>query len=125
MMLQDKFFTMVSRSAVPGQVEARISFNADHPIFKGHFPGLPVVPGVCMMQIAREIMEVSLGKPLAIVSADNMKFMSVIDPNKNTEVDVKVAYSDDGDSYSVNASIFTDNATFFKMKATLSGSPWK
>ena len=125
MRLLGKFFTTISQSMVPGQVEARISFNADHSIFKGHFPGLPVVPGVCMMQISREVLEEALGKPLAIVSADNMKFMAVIDPNKNNQVDVKVVYTHDGDSYIVNASLSSDNTTYFKMRATLSGSAWK
>ena len=29
----------------------------DSPIFKGHFPEYPVVPGVCLMQIIKELAE--------------------------------------------------------------------
>ncbi|MBQ0740088.1 3-hydroxyacyl-ACP dehydratase, partial [Aquimarina celericrescens] len=34
-----------------------ITINKNHKIFKGHFPGNPVTPGVCMIQIIKELAE--------------------------------------------------------------------
>ncbi|KIC62481.1 3-hydroxyacyl-ACP dehydratase [Chryseobacterium taiwanense] len=59
---------------------AQINLNKDHDIFKGHFPGNPVTPGVCMMQIVKELTEEFTGKKLFLKTASNVKFMAIINP---------------------------------------------
>ncbi|MBA4055587.1 MAG: 3-hydroxyacyl-ACP dehydratase [Marivirga sp.] len=119
MILLNDFYTLVHHEPSPGSVKAKISINKNHKILEGHFPGLPIVPGVCMMQIIREIMEVSIHKSLSLTGADNMKFLSVINPDQNTEVEVAITYIEDAPHIMVNATLFAGTVTFFKLKATL------
>lgn len=119
MILLNNFYSILNRDVSGGSVRAKISINRQHKIFDGHFPGLPIVPGVCMMQIIREIMEVITEKQLMITGADNMKFLSVINPDQNKEVDVSITYTEDGSTLIVNASLFSGSVTFFKLKAAL------
>ncbi|MBM7418460.1 MULTISPECIES: 3-hydroxyacyl-ACP dehydratase [Chryseobacterium] len=75
------FYTLnSSEKAENGSFVANISLNKDHDIFKGHFPGNPVTPGVCMMQIVKELTEEFTGKKLFLKSASNVKFMAIINP---------------------------------------------
>jgi len=122
MILLNDFYTIISRDASGGAVRAKISINRAHKIFDGHFPGLPIVPGVCMMQIIREIMEVTTERSLSIAGAENMKFLAVINPDQNHEVDVSITYTDDNGAVNVNASLFAGTVTFFKLKAALKNS---
>ncbi|HEX6891875.1 MAG TPA: hypothetical protein VF141_14310 [Chryseolinea sp.] len=122
MILLNDFYNIINRDASDGTVRAKIFINRTHKIFEGHFPGLPIVPGVCMMQIIREIMEVTTERSLMIVGADNMKFLSVINPDLNPEVDVSITYSEDSGTFNVNASLFAGTVTFFKLKAALKTS---
>ncbi|PRD48906.1 hotdog family protein [Sphingobacterium haloxyli] len=62
---------------------AEISLNPAHPIFDGHFPDNPVAPGVCMMQILKELMEEIVQKTLFLVYASSVKFTALINPNEN------------------------------------------
>ena len=119
MILLDNFYRLTQKDATPGVVKARISINKAHRIFEGHFPGLPVVPGVCMLQMVREIMEVHVGHELKIIVAENMKFLSVINPDQNVEVEAAINYTEEGDKVSINATLFAGTTTFFKLKATL------
>lgn len=119
MILLNDFYTMVHYEPSPGSVKAKISINKNHKILEGHFPGLPIVPGVCMMQIIREIMEVTTGKSLRLTASDSMKFLSVINPDQNNEVEVTVAYTEDSNQFLVTATLFAGAITFFKLKATL------
>lgn len=119
MILLEDFYTFLYHEPAPGSVKAKISINRNHKILKGHFPGLPIVPGVCMMQIVREVMEVMTKRSLSIVAADSMKFLSVINPEQNQEVDVTVTYTELDDKYLINATLFSGEITFFKIKATL------
>ena len=75
-----------------------------------------------MMQIIREIMEVTTERSLSIVEAENMKFLAVINPEQNHEVDVSITYSDGSGTFNVNASLFAGTVTFFKLKAALKTS---
>jgi len=119
MILLNDFYTIQQKTSTPGVVKATISINKKHRILEGHFPGLPVVPGVCMLQIVREIMQVNSKKQLKITGADNMKFLSVINPEQNPDVEVTINYTEDAGTFSINATLFSATVTFFKLKATL------
>ena len=117
-MLLNHFYTLLKQQSEGGKVSAAISFNKDHTIFSGHFPGHPVVPGVCMMQILREVMEIEIAHKLKISKGDNMKFLSIINPELNKDVDVAISFVQHADAYSINASLFSGSVIFFKFKGT-------
>ncbi|MDR6515221.1 3-hydroxyacyl-ACP dehydratase [Chryseobacterium camelliae] len=73
-----------------GNFTARIILNKDHDIFKGHFPGNPVTPGVCMMQIVKELTEECTGTQLFLKSASNVKFMAIINPFETPELTLQL-----------------------------------
>jgi 3-hydroxyacyl-[acyl-carrier-protein] dehydratase len=90
-MLQNDFFTVIASSGEGSSFLAKLALNARHRIFEGHFPGQPVVPGVCLMQMVQEVMELALGGgPLRLVRADQMKFIMPIDPGKTGELEMKL-----------------------------------
>ena len=65
---------------------ANITINKEHDIFKGHFPGNPVTPGVCMMQIIKELTEQIVEKKLMMQTSSNIKFMAIINPEKTPDL---------------------------------------
>jgi len=79
MLIQD-LYTIQAFSYTDNVVEATVNLNKDHAIFKGHFPGNPVMPGVCTMQIIKELLEKALQESLVLVQSTNIKFMTIINP---------------------------------------------
>lgn len=65
---------------------ALVKIDKFHSIFKGHFPNHPVTPGVCTMQIIKELTEKWSGKNLMLKTARNVKFMAIINPELNEDV---------------------------------------
>ena len=118
-MLLNDFYSIISQESGADSVKAVITFNSSHKIFEGHFPGHPVVPGVCMMQTVRELMEIAVSHKLRISTGDNMKFLSIIDPGQHKEVEVAISYTHEGDVYTVTATLLAGKVTFFKFKGTL------
>lgn len=115
-MLSGDFFYITSLEKLDGKVNVMLEINAAHKIFEGHFPGQPVVPGVCMMQIVKEVLEEALDKATRLISADNLKFLSIIDPFENNMINVELKYNISGDGeIKVVASLVNDAATYFKM----------
>ncbi len=119
MILLNDFYSILHQESAAGSVKANVSINKSHKIFDGHFPGLPVVPGVCMVQMVREILEVSVKKTLKIETADNIKFLSVIDPRQHGEVSARIDYTEADNVFSINATLFAEQLIFLKLRATL------
>lgn len=70
-------------------------------IYHAHFPNEPITPGVCIMQMGKEVLEDALGKPLQVAAVKNIKFLSVISPKEVTSITYlfkKVELSDEGKS---------------------------
>jgi 3-hydroxyacyl-[acyl-carrier-protein] dehydratase len=100
------------------KLETEIVLNPAHAIFKGHFPNLPIVPGVCMVQIVKEIVEMHLGKKLFLESAGTIKFLAMLNPEAQQRVNVEVEVKSVVDNkYEVDGKFFFGATTFFKMKA--------
>ncbi|MEO5996789.1 MAG: hypothetical protein ABIN89_08655 [Chitinophagaceae bacterium] len=116
-MLSGDFFTISSVEAEGNSAKAVLELKQDHDIFKGHFPGMPVVPGVCMMQMVHEMMEQITDTSLLLLKADLMKFLVVINPLVNKIVDVDLSYKAmDDQSFTVNANLSANGVICFKFK---------
>jgi 3-hydroxyacyl-[acyl-carrier-protein] dehydratase len=98
-----------------------VSLNKTHRIYQGHFPQQPVVPGVCMMLMTREIAEKAMGCNLMYKEVSNIKFMSLVDPAINNELTIKLTIdSIETGGYNVKASIEFVDKIFFTIKGSLS-----
>lgn len=67
----------------------RLHLNAGHIIYQAHFPGEPITPGVCLLQMGMELLADAVGADLEIETVKNVKFLSVLHPEGQT-VDVRV-----------------------------------
>lgn len=90
MLLQD-FYKVNSLEKVSDQsYQVDLTLNARHEVFKGHFPGNPVTPGVGMMQIIKELTEGITGKKLFLTNASNVKFMALINPEVTPDLKLEL-----------------------------------
>ena len=80
MKLKNSLFEVVSDTASAKGHDYAIRLNSDHVIYKAHFPEQPITPGVCIIQIAQELLEDMVGKALLIHTVKNVKFLRVISP---------------------------------------------
>ena len=116
-MLAGKLYTL--EQALEEAAESatyRILLNAQHPVFEGHFPGRPVVPGVCMMQTIQELLEGKLNQKVVLKKASNMKFLNMIDPTANPLVDVTIQHKEQEGEIKVTASLKFEALTFMKLQ---------
>ena len=90
MRLNGDLFRIESRmEGLPqGQSGFNIILNPDHLIYKAHFPGQPVTPGVCILQMLQELLSIEEGKQLFIKNIKNAKFISMMSPVADSRVSV-------------------------------------
>jgi 3-hydroxyacyl-[acyl-carrier-protein] dehydratase len=117
MILLNDFFTINDTVSSETEIWAELRINANHKIFEGHFPSQPVVPGVCMMQMIKEIMEQVTGKETNLVQAADMKFLAVINPLENNLIHASIKYAtEESSAVNIVASLFKDELVHFKFK---------
>jgi len=116
-MLVNDFFTISKLEKEGFEIKAELIINADHKIFEGHFPGHPVVPGVCMMQMVKEIFEKVIGEKTDLVRAGEMKFLAIIDPKENNMIRATLKYNIEANgNMAVTATLFKESLIHFKFK---------
>jgi 3-hydroxyacyl-[acyl-carrier-protein] dehydratase len=118
MLAKNNFYTITAYENEAGVVNAEIEINKEHEIFSGHFPSQPVVPGVCMMQIVRELLEKAIGRPTVLKKGDDIKFLAVINPIINNLISAVLKYSIAEDVVTVTATLSKDELVHFKFKGS-------
>lgn len=117
--LLNDFYTVKHREdTAENKFLATVLLNAAHPVFKGHFEQMPVVPGVFQTQLISELLQEQLQKNLVLSKGDNIKFMSMIVPGQHPEISIEISYREDENKYLTEARIFWENTTFTKFKGT-------
>ena len=119
-MLKDDFFTITGKENGEGQVVYHIELNPNHPIFRGHFPGNPISPGVCNIGMIKVCAEEETGSNLFIGNLKQCKFSHLVTPGENKELDIVLKLEDTGDIVKIAASIIKGDTNFMELKAEAS-----
>ncbi len=118
MSLKDTFYTVKSLTVDGGNIQANLLLNADHAIFKGHFPGNPVTPGVVQLEILGEVLSDVLDQKVNLKTMGNCKFLAILNPAVNSEIEVKISHSlTEENTHKVAAQFGAEGITFTKIQA--------
>ena len=116
MKLRDSLYTIVSESKGEGRHDFNIKLDPEHFIYKAHFPGEPITPGVCIMQIAKELLEVAVSEDLTLSCVKNIKFLRIISPNEVTEICYSLAkISREDDQIKVQVTVTAGEDAYAKL----------
>ncbi len=88
MVLQDNLYTILSQQQEDGHHVFHLRLHPEWPIYKSHFPGHPITPGVCIVQTVQELLQRLMHRRLTLVQAKNVKYLTIISPEETTELTV-------------------------------------
>jgi 3-hydroxyacyl-[acyl-carrier-protein] dehydratase len=110
MVLHDFYKILSEEKISDSKYVITILVNEKHDVFKGHFPGSPIMPGVCMIQIIKELTESITKSMLMIQTLSNVKFMALINPEATPELrlELDVVISEDNLVKVKNTTYFND-----------------
>lgn len=116
-MLLGNLYTFIITHQNDREFCATLEINREHEIFKGHFPEMPVLPGVCQILIVKEMLSQVLNRNFTLRSSKSIKFLAVIEPDKVQQFSATVTFNQTLEkSIIVNAVLFKDTQNFLKMK---------
>jgi 3-hydroxyacyl-[acyl-carrier-protein] dehydratase len=86
MILKNSLYKIVGKTTQERVVCYDIALDATHAIYQAHFPGEPITPGVCLVQMTQELVEDHLHQPCRLCGIRNVKFLSVVSPADHPRV---------------------------------------
>ena len=86
MILKNELYTIQSHEVTASGHSYTLRLTPDSFIYQAHSPGEPITPGVCLMQIGKELLEDALQLQLDVKTVKNAKFLSVVSPKETTEL---------------------------------------
>lgn len=106
---------IVSREEERDSVRLSFDIHEDLECFRGHFPGVPVLPGVVQLHWAVQVAREQFGLKGNPQDVQRLKFMSVVVPpaaiqlelHRTGPADVRFGYSSPGRQYSEGRLRFT------------------
>ncbi|HQW12132.1 MAG TPA: hypothetical protein PK076_03215 [Saprospiraceae bacterium] len=97
-------------------MECRVNINANHEIFKGHFPDRPILPGVIMLQIITRAAEKYTGEKLQLKRVIQAKFLQFIDPLVHPAINCKLTLKEQENGLHLSAVLEQEEIVFSKIQ---------
>ncbi|MEO8759946.1 MAG: 3-hydroxyacyl-ACP dehydratase [Bacteroidia bacterium] len=116
--LLENFYTEISSTdlSVENTFTASVELNPTHKIYKGHFPEIPVAPGVTLIQMVQEILAKKINHSLFLKEGSNIKFLAMINPLKENKVTISYSIQQKNNEVDVNANIAGKEIIYVKFK---------
>lgn len=112
----DDLYSICPMDRVEEGYRYQITLNPGHSVFQGHFPGNPVLPGVCMMRIIKDCASRTTGRKLRYHTIRSCKFLSVINPVETPSFLLTFSLND---PFVLQATATTGDTAVLKLKAEL------
>lgn len=85
-MFLDNLYKIVDKACNRGEAIISVRLMEDHRIYRAHFPGNPITPGACLLEMGRELASMVLEKELMLEKAENIKFLKGIHPGDTPDI---------------------------------------
>ena len=121
MLLKDKFYKVLNEEHTSATSAAyRLAIIPECAVYKGHFPGNPVCPGVCNIETIKECAMALLKRNLRISHIKQCRLTAIASPAVCPEVTVNVNATDKGQgAWLIMASIADATKSYMEFKGTL------
>jgi 3-hydroxyacyl-[acyl-carrier-protein] dehydratase len=112
------YYELVFLEVKEKEAIATLILHPGHEIFKGHFPGQPVLPGVCMIQIIKDVVEEITGNRFLLQESKQIKFLKMLIPDNSKPINLSLGWEEDGRALQVNAQLSESGTVVFKFMGT-------
>ncbi len=92
-MIEGILYQVDTLTSKEGEVRAALIVDKDSPALKGHFPGQPILPGMYLLQMVKQVFSRVLERPIFMPRAKEMKFIKLISCSSDANIEIVISYS--------------------------------
>mgnify|MGYP000154063209 CR=1 FL=1 len=102
-----------------GKAYGKKTIRGDEFFLQGHFPGNPVCPGVCHIEMLRECVMKLVGVKVFISSVKQCRLTAVSDPLSCSELKLTVSLEKTDEGYAVSALLEDEEKTYMEYRGSM------
>ncbi|MDR1102685.1 MAG: beta-hydroxyacyl-ACP dehydratase [Tannerella sp.] len=115
-MLTD-YYTVNSQRMEGDTTVFEVSLNPASAVYRGHFPDMPVAPGVCNIQMIKECVERLTGRTLRMNYLDRCRLTTLLTPQQHPDLQVHIQLLENSDTLvRAQTAIGRGEATYFTLR---------
>lgn len=115
-----KDYYSIESSAIEGQTGTfYVHLNPECEVYEGHFPGTPVSPGVCNIQMVLECAERVAQHHLRMLKLNRCRFTTLLSPQTHPQLEIHIDLLPKEGFYALNATIGKGEEVFQMLKAEI------
>lgn len=119
MNLENNYYALIGMCIDGTSGVFHIALRPDCEVYRGHFPGNPVCPGVCNIQTIKECAERLVGCRLHIGSIRRCRLTAVATPATCPKLSVKISLQPTENGYAVTATVCDARCTYMDYKGEM------
>lgn len=117
--LLENLFEILNVKIEDNIILADVALCKQNDIFKAHFPGNPITPGVCQLYLVKFLVQKKIAnQPVTFVKSKELKFTHILTPNKTTDFKVEIKIIQNDKIINAEAKLFDKENVFLKSKIT-------
>ena len=107
----------LEQDAASQRYRATAYFPPDAIMFKGHFPGDPIAPGHCLLELVLEILQ-SFGFPIEYKTIQSVKFYLPVRPGDESTMEIDMTPQTHG-TFAADVTLQRENQPVLEVSAVL------
>ena len=112
----DSYYEITSSSIIEEEYSFEIRIKPDCDVYRGHFPGHPISPGVCNIGMIRDLAGKALKKKIRFTSIKQCRLTGMITPESTPALTVTLNLTSSDDGCSVSADIKDTEKSYMELK---------
>lgn len=113
-----EYYSIISRTLDGLTGLFKVRMNPDCEVYQGHFPGIPVSPGVCNIRMMLDCAGQIVQSPIRVRKINRCRFTTLLSPQSHPEMDVSIELQAKEEGiFILNASIGKGEEIYQTLKA--------
>lgn len=116
---ENSYYRLLGTTPSDSGAVFRVALLPDCEVYRGHFPGHPVCPGVCNVELIRRCAERFVGQRLHIHTISQCRFTAIASPDLSLEVDVSLSATPASGKWQVVARVSSGGCVYVEYKGEM------
>ncbi len=88
-----QYYVIKSQKIYESAADFLVELDGTCPVYIGHFPGNPIAPGACNIEMIRQCACIAMGKEIRIAEIKVCKFLMLLQPQNHKELTIQLTWS--------------------------------
>lgn len=89
------YYTIINQQVNEQDAVFTVSLNPDCPVYEGHFPGNPIAPGACNIEMVRQCASLAIGQEIRLTAIRVCKFTMLLRPGEPEQLCIQLHWTAD------------------------------